>query len=231
MIEQLVKQIQALPIVEQIKYLCDLYPGKVVFSTSFQYEDQIITDFIFRNNLPVEVFTIDTGRLFEETYKTFNNTIKYYKKTIKVYFPDYKDIEKYVSTKGPNAFYESVENRKECCRIRKVLPLERALKNKKVWITGLRSGQAATRKHVPLLEWDSKHKIIKFNPLHNWSLEEVKNYVYKNAIPYNILHDKGYPSIGCAPCTRPIKPGEDIRAGRWWWENNSKKECGLHIKE
>ncbi len=230
-LNELLAQITDLSIVEQLKFLAGKYPGKVVFSTSFQFEDQVITDFIFKNDIDIEVFTIDTGRLFEETYKTFDQTVKYYKKKIRVYFPDYRDVEKYVSEKGPNAFYESIENRKECCHIRKVKPLERALKDKKVWITGLRSGQSATRKNVPLLEWDEKHRLIKFNPLTNWTLEEVKSYIYKNLVPYNVLQDRGYPSIGCKPCTRAVKPGEDIRAGRWWWENNTKKECGLHVKD
>ena len=231
LVNQLLEQIKDLEITEQLRFLADLYPKQVVLSTSFQYEDQVITDFIFRNNIDIEIFTIDTGRMFEETYKTFSNTIKFYKKKIRVYFPDYQDVEKYQTEKGPNAFYQSIENRKECCYIRKVKPLERALKNKKIWITGLRSGQASTRQNVPLVEWDEKHNLLKYNPLHDWTLEQVKQYIYKNHVPYNVLHDKGYPSIGCAPCTRAIKPGEDIRAGRWWWENTNKKECGLHVKE
>ena len=206
------------------------FPGKVVFSTSLGYEDQVITHFIFSNNLPIEVFTLDTGRLFPETYSVFESTLQRYKKPIKTYYPQTETIEKLVSQKGPNSFYESMQNRKECCYIRKVEPLKRALKGNKIWITGIRAEQSGNRKDMPALEWDEGNQIIKFHPLINWTLDEVKKYISKHNIPYNSLHDKGFVSIGCAPCTRAIKEGEDFRAGRWWWEQNDKKECGLHSR-
>ncbi|MEO6305517.1 MAG: phosphoadenylyl-sulfate reductase [Bacteroidia bacterium] len=204
------------------------FSGKVVFSTSLGYEDQVITHFIFSNNLPIKVFTLDTGRLFSETYSVFESTLQRYKKPIKTYYPQTLELEKLVSEKGPNSFYNSTENRKECCYVRKVEPLKRALKGNKIWITGIRAEQSGNRKDMPALEWDEGNQIVKFHPLINWTLEEVKNYISENNIPYNILHDKGFVSIGCAPCTRAIKTGEDHRAGRWWWEQNDKKECGLH---
>lgn len=200
---------------------------QIVFSTSFGQEDQVLTDIIFKNNLAVEVFTLDTGRLFNETYETFDRTIKRYKKEIRTYFPDKTKTEELLTKKGPFSFYDSVDNRKECCHIRKVEPLQRALKGKQVWITGLRSGQSTGRENLPLFQWDETYQVLKYNPLTDWSLEQVVKYLKQNNVPYNPLHDKGFVSIGCAPCTRAIEPGEDIRAGRWWWED-SKKECGLH---
>lgn len=226
----LVDKITNKNIEEQLRILKDYSEGEIVFSTSFQLEDQVITDYIYRNNIEIEVFTLDTGRHFEETYKTLSKTLKRYKKKIKVYFPEKDKVEELLEEKGPYSFYSSIENRKECCYIRKVEPLQRALKGKKVWITGLRAGQSDNRDKTSILEWDSNNKIIKFNPLMFWKLEEVKAYIKDNNVPYNVLQDNGFPSIGCAPCTRAIAEGDDIRAGRWWWENNSKKECGLHVK-
>jgi len=208
--------------------LANYFPGQITFSTSLGYEDQVITHFIFSNNLSIEIFTLDTGRLFSETYSVFESTLQRYKKPIKTYCPQTSSIEKLVSEKGPNSFYLSPEARKECCYIRKVEPLKRALKGNKIWITGIRAEQSGNRKDMPALEWDEGNDILKFHPLISWTLEEVKNYISKNNIPYNILHDRGFVSIGCAPCTRAIKTGEDFRAGRWWWEQNDKKECGLH---
>lgn len=208
--------------------LVKMFPGEVVFSTSLGYEDQVITHFIFSNNLPIEIFTLDTGRLFPETYSVLESTLQRYKKPIKTYYPQTSEIEKLVSEKGPNSFYNSLDDRKECCYIRKVEPLKRALKGNKIWITGIRAEQSGNRKDMPSLEWDEGNQIIKFHPIINWTLEEVKNYIAKHNIPYNSLHDKGFVSIGCAPCTRAIEEGDDFRAGRWWWEQNDKKECGLH---
>jgi phosphoadenosine phosphosulfate reductase len=213
---------------ESLTLLAKEFSGKVVFSTSLGYEDQVITHFIFSNNLPIEIFTLDTGRLFNETYSVLTSTLERYKKPIKVMYPQTNELEKLVTTKGPNSFYESLDNRKECCYIRKVEPLKRALKGNEIWITGIRADQSGNRQDMPALEWDESNQIIKFHPILNWSLTDVKNYVKKNNIPYNSLHDKGFVSIGCAPCTRAIKDGEDFRAGRWWWEQNDKKECGLH---
>jgi len=224
-IEQLIKNKSP---EESLAIIANEFTDKVVFSTSLGYEDQVITHLIFSNNLPIEIFTLDTGRLFNETYSVLNSTLERYKKSIKVLYPQTLAIEKLVSEKGPNSFYGSTENRKECCYIRKVEPLQRALKGNTIWITGIRADQSGNRKDMPALEWDEGNKIIKYHPIINWTLDEVKNYITKHNIPYNTLHDKGFVSIGCAPCTRAIKEGEDFRAGRWWWEQNDKKECGLH---
>jgi phosphoadenosine phosphosulfate reductase len=192
-------------------------------------EDQAITHFIASNNLPVKIFTLDTGRLFPETYSTWSRTVEKYPLTISAFYPEANSLQGYVSEKGPNSFYESVENRKQCCFIRKVEPLQRALKGNKIWITGIRAEQSNDRHGMPMVEWDEVNQIIKIHPLLNWTWGQVKQFVSKNDVPCNPLHDKGFVSIGCAPCTRATKPGEDFRAGRWWWEDSSKKECGLHI--
>ncbi len=225
---QIFEDTRRLSIKEQIEYLVDKFDNKIVFSTSFGLEDQVITDIIFKNNLNVEIFTIDTGRLFQETYRVLNATREKYKQNIHVFFPDTESIEKLVTEKGPNSFFESLDNRKECCYLRKVIPLTRALKGKKCWITGLRSEQSENRQQLSLYSFDAHFDLIKFNPLIDWSFEEVKKYILENNVPYNSLHDKNFVSIGCAPCTRAIKESEDFRAGRWWWEQNSGKECGLH---
>lgn len=215
---------------ESLALLAEKFPFNIVFSTSFGVEDQVITDMIFSNNIPIKVFTIDTGRFFPETYLVWNHTREVYRKKIEVYFPNTETLEKMLTEKGPNSFYESVENRMECCYIRKVEPLSRALKGNKIWITGIRKDQSDTRQRMEQVEWDEKYQVVKFHPLFYWSLEQAWNYIHKKNIPYNSLHDKGFPSIGCQPCTRAIKEGEDIRAGRWWWEHNQKKECGLHTR-
>ena len=215
-------------VLESLNILVEKYPQKVVFTSSFGYVDQVITDFIFANNVDIKVITLDTGRLFPETYKTFLSTRDKYKKPIQVYYPPTDKVEQLVSEKGPFSFYESLENRKECCFIRKVIPLKRALNGHKIWITGLRASQSNNRAEMQKFEWDEGNQIIKFNPLMDWSLEETIDYVKKNNVPYNVLHDQGFVSIGCQPCTRAIQPGEDFRAGRWWWEQGSGKECGLH---
>ena len=215
---------------EALALLAEEFPEKIVFSTSLGYEDQVIAHLIFSNKLPIEVFTLDTGRLFNETYSVLNSTLELYKTPVKVMYPQTKALEKLVTEKGPVSFYESIENRKECCFIRKVEPLKRALKDKAIWITGIRADQSDNRNEMSNLEWDEANQIVKFHPLLNWTLEEVKAYIFKHNIPYNTLHDKGFVSIGCAPCTRAVDEGEDFRAGRWWWEQNDKKECGLHSK-
>ncbi len=215
---------------ESLTILSKMFPGKVVFSSSLGYEDQVITDFIWKNKLDIEIFTLDTGRLFNETYMTLQKTNNRYDAKMKVYYPETTAVEDLVSSKGPLSFYESVENRKQCCFIRKVVPLNRALSGAKIWVTGIRAEQSGNRLDMPQLEWDEAHQLIKFHPILNWTFEKVKDYVKSNAIPYNPLHDKGFVSIGCAPCTRAIQEGEDFRAGRWWWEDESKKECGLHAK-
>ncbi|HKB43903.1 MAG TPA: phosphoadenylyl-sulfate reductase [Chitinophagaceae bacterium] len=212
---------------EALKIIAGLFPGQVVFSSSLGQEDQVITDAIFKNTIPIKIFTLDTGRLFGETYELLDRTNARYKQAIHVYFPETADVESFVNSKGINSFYESVDNRKECCFIRKVKPLNRALQGAKVWITGVRSEQSENRKNMPMIEWAEDKQLYKFNPLINWSFDEVLSYLKEFNVPYNHLHDKGFISIGCAPCTRAIEPGEDARAGRWWWET-SQKECGLH---
>ena len=226
-IEKLSQQIEELTPVEAIALLCDLFPQKVVFSTSLGQEDQVITQMIAKNKLDVGIFTLDTGRLFYETYDLLARTIMKYGVEIKTYYPNTASVEDFVSAKGINAFYDSVENRKGCCYVRKVEPLKRALKGNSIWITGLRAEQSANRGGMKLLEWDEGNQILKFNPLLHWTMDELLAYIDLHNIPYNPLHDKGFVSIGCAPCTRAISPGEDPRAGRWWWEA-SHKECGLH---
>jgi len=228
MIDNLINKINQRPINEQLAILAKEFAGKIVFSTSFGQEDQVITDLIFKNNIDIKVFSLDTGRLFEETYKVLQRTRQKYEKPICVYFPEYEQVEKLVTENGPYSFYESVEDRKECCRIRKVVPLTKALAGMQCWITGLRAEQSEGRKDLPFISWDEHFKVYKFNPLKDWTLEQVVEYLKINQVPYNPLHDKGFVSIGCAPCTRAIQPGEDIRRGRWWWEDNTKKECGLH---
>ena len=213
---------------EILSVLSALSEEKIVFSTSLSYEDQAIAHMIFYNNLNIEVFTLDTGRLFPETYSVFSSTRERYKKEIKTFYPKTESVEKLVSSKGPNSFYESVENRKECCHIRKVEPLKRALSGKTIWITGIRAEHSANRTDMKNVEWDEGNQIVKIHPLMNWTFEETKAYINKHNIPYNPLHDRGFVSIGCQPCTRAIKGGEDFRAGRWWWEDTTKKECGLH---
>jgi phosphoadenosine phosphosulfate reductase len=215
--------------VEALSFIAKEFADASCFSTSFSWEDQIITHLILSNNLNIEIFTLDTGRLFMETYYAWNRTNEKYNTKIKTYYPENISLQNYVAQNGPNAFYESEELRKQCCHIRKVEPLQRALKNKKVWITGLRAEHSKDRQNLPQVQWDETYQLIKYHPLLHWTTAQVKEFIYKNKIPYNTLHDKGFISIGCAPCTRAVKPEEDFRAGRWWWEDASKKECGLHV--
>ncbi|MES2543874.1 MAG: phosphoadenylyl-sulfate reductase [Bacteroidota bacterium] len=216
-------------ILENLKFLAENISGKIVFSTSFGIEDQLITDAIFSHKLTnIEVFTLDTGRLFKETYNTWNITELQYNQKVKTYYPATETLETFINENGINPFYESVDLRKECCHIRKVVPLKRALKGAKVWITGIRAEHSPNRNELDIVQWDEQNQLYKYNPLLHWTNEEVKEYVSKKGIPYNTLHDKGFVSIGCAPCTRALKEGEDFRAGRWWWEDTTKKECGLH---
>ncbi len=207
------------------------YAGRIVFSSSFSFEDQVITHLITDQHLPIEIFTLDTGRLFAETYSVWSSTLDRYKISIKAYYPNATILESFVEKKGPNAFYESVENRKGCCFIRKVEPLKRALSGNAIWITGLRAEHSADRGDLQSIEWDESNQIIKYHPLLHWTTNQVTDFITTNNIPYNPLHDKGFVSIGCAPCTRAIKEGEDFRAGRWWWEDTNKKECGLHVHQ
>lgn len=216
-------------IITALRNIVDAFPGGVIFSTSFSWEDQAISHIIFTEQLPITVFTLDTGRMFPETYSTWSSTLERYKTPITAYYPDAAALQDFVADKGPNNFYESVENRKQCCYIRKVEPLQRALQDKQVWITGIRAAHSPNRTDMTSIEWDGSNAIAKYHPLLNWSTDELQSFIRQYNIPYNPLHDRGFVSIGCAPCTRAIKPGEDFRAGRWWWEDASKKECGLHV--
>ena len=217
-----------LHVADILQQIAEKYPTSAAFSTSLSEEDQVITHYIFANNLPIRVFTLDTGRLFPETYAALASTLERYGKKIEVYFPKHEGVEKLITEKGPSSFYTSLENRKECCFIRKVEPLNRALAGVECWITGLRAEHSENRKAMPMVEKDEARNLLKVHPLTKWTTEEVKEEIKKHNIPYNILHDRGFVSIGCQPCTRAIKAGDDFRAGRWWWENTDKKECGLH---
>lgn len=215
--------------VDLLNWLVPQFPETATFSTSFGIEDQVIAHLIFTNHLPVRVFTLDTGRNFQETYSTWSRTQEDYGQPIAAYFPQTGAVEQLLAQKGPNSFYQSVDDRKECCYIRKVEPLNRALAGQELWITGIRAEQSPNRLDMQAFEWDAAHKLIKFHPLFDWTFQQVRDYARQHKIPYSPLHDKGFVSIGCAPCTRAIQEGEDFRAGRWWWEDTSKKECGLHV--
>ncbi len=227
-LDNISKAIENQSITQQLIKLSALYPSKIVFSTSFGLEDQVISHQILVNQIPINIFTLDTGRLFPETLQVWQETEKKYATKIKAFLPEKTQVDELVAKKGLFSFYESIENRKECCHIRKVVPLNQALACNKIWITGIRAEQSVNRLEMKQLEEDEAHQLVKFHPLLHWTLEEVKNFIKENKIPYNSLHDKGFPSIGCEPCTRAIKAGEDVRAGRWWWEQSSGKECGLH---
>jgi phosphoadenosine phosphosulfate reductase len=203
----------------------------VTFANSLGAEDMVLTDLIVKGQFDIEIFSLDTGRLPLETYDLMAEVQKHYGLKLKVYTPRHELLEPFVRENGINAFYESVELRKSCCFVRKVEPLQRALASKKAWITGMRAQQSATRDGLPVRSFDEGNKLEKFNPLADWSEKEVWAYIKQHAVPYNALHDKFYPSIGCAPCTRTVTPGEDVRSGRWWWENPETKECGLHVKQ
>lgn len=203
---------------------------EITFANSFGAEDMVLTDIIQTEKLNVETFSLDTGRLPSETYTLMAEAEKKYNAKPIVFFPKHETVEQYVRSQGINAFYESIELRKACCHMRKVEPLKRALHSKQAWITGMRAEQAATRSSLPVQEFDEGNKLEKFNPLSDWTEPEVWAYIRMFDVPYNQLHNEFYPSIGCAPCTRAVAIGEDVRAGRWWWEDPKNKECGLHVK-
>lgn len=237
-----VEKFETQPAQEILKFAIEKYKDKVALASSFGAEDVVLIDMLMKVaqgsmlNIQPRIFTIDTGRLPQETYDVMDRIKEKYKINIEVYFPDNKSVEEMVSKYGFNLFYKSVELRQLCCKVRKVYPLNRALKNLDAWICGLRREQSVTRVNIKKIEYEQRiidnqqRTIVKFNPLADWTEKQVWDYIKENDVPYNALHDKGYPSIGCAPCTRAIKPGEDIRSGRWWWESPEKKECGLHIK-
>ena len=213
---------------EVLDYFLSEFKGRIALSSSLGAEDQVLTDMVVRIDPEVKIFTLDTGRMFPENYELIDKTNKAYDLNMEICFPDYVEVEEMVNKKGINLFYESMENRKMCCHIRKIEPLKRALRDLDIWICGLRSDQSVTRIDTHLLEWDEPNGLLKLNPLVNWTHEQVWEYIREKKVPYNKLHDKGFLSIGCQPCTRALQSGEDVRAGRWWWEKPESKECGLH---
>jgi phosphoadenosine phosphosulfate reductase len=227
-LESLGNSLLNLPLEDRLSLLASVYSKDVIaFSSSFGQEDQAITHAIASQKLPIKIFTLDTGRQFQESYELMDLTKKKYQLDLITYFPNLDKTEKLVREKGFNSFYSSVENRKECCFIRKMEPLARALSGVNIWITGLRAEQSENRANMQIVEWDEARNLIKVNPIIDWSFEKLNAYLIEHKIPQNPLHKKGFISIGCAPCTRAIGPDEHPRAGRWWWEN-SQKECGLH---
>lgn len=230
-IEMLNLQLANAPAEEALAFFLSKYRGSIALASSMGAEDQVLTAMICAIDKSTRIFTLDTGRLFPQTYSLIVKTNEKFDISIEVLFPDYQSVEKMVKQKGINLFYESIENRKECCHVRKLEPLKRAFQGLDVWICGLRKEQSVTRKEDQLVEWDAANGLIKINPLINWTEQQVWDYLKQHNIPYNTLHKEGFPSIGCQPCTRAIKPGEDVRAGRWWWENPENKECGLHNRQ
>lgn len=230
-IEQLNTELSGKSAEEVITYFIEHYAGEIGLASSLSIEDQVLTDMVRKVDARGErcrIFTLDTGRLFPETYSLIEKTNMHYGTPLQVMFPDYVEVEKMVGQSGVNLFYQSIEKRRQCCHVRKIEPLKRAFEGLEVWICGLRRAQSVTRAAMRVVEWDEGNSMIKINPLIEWSEEQTWDYIKKRGIPYNALHDKGFPSIGCQPCTRAVASGEDIRAGRWWWENPEQKECGLH---
>lgn len=215
---------------EILRMAVEQIEGKISFATSLGAEDQLLTQMIYEEQLPIDVFTLDTGRMFQESYDVLERTMARYKINIEIMFPDAEEVKEMVAEKGINLFYESIENRKLCCGVRKIHPLQKKLNQYTAWIVGLRKEQSVTRTELGIFEWDEVNQLIKINPLSQWTEKEVWDYIKEKNIPYNTLHDQGYPSIGCAPCTRAVEEGEDIRSGRWWWEQAEYRECGLHKK-
>lgn len=227
--ERLARELLPLFLPERLARLRDLVPGRLVLTTSFGLEDQAVTDAIFSRRLAIEVVTLDTGRLFPETHEVWAETEHTYGMRIRAYAPEAGALESLIEAQGTAGFKASIAARQACCRVRKVDPLGRALAGASAWITGLRAEQSGQRSGVPLAEVDAARGLLKLNPLADWSREDLAAYVAERGVPYNALHDRGFPSIGCAPCTRAIRVGEPERAGRWWWENEARKECGLHM--
>lgn len=227
-IESETKMLRHLSAAGVLAWASKTFGKQVVLATSLGAEDQVLTHLIDAEHLDMDAFMLDTGRHFEETYLLLEQTKARYAVDVRLLFPDYSKLEPILDANGPNFFRHNISNRKQCCGIRKLEPLKRALVGRKAWVTGLRREQGQTRGKTDVLEWDEANQLVKINPLWRWSEAEVWRFIRQNQIPYNALHDQGFPSIGCAPCTRAIKPGEDVRAGRWWWEQPEQKECGLH---
>ncbi len=223
------RQLRGKPTGEVLRWVADAFGSEIVCASSFGAEDMVLIDMIAKIDPSIRIFTLDTGRLHDETFEVMERARVRYGLPIHVYFPDREAVEWLEREKGFYTFRESIENRRECCAIRKVEPFRRALAGMRAWMTGLRRAQSVTRNHSEVLEWDEGNGLVKVAPLIGWSHGRVWEYIRANDVPYNVLHDRGFPSIGCAPCTRAIKPGEDIRAGRWWWEHSEKKECGIHL--
>jgi phosphoadenosine phosphosulfate reductase len=216
---------------ELMAWAGETFGTQVSLASSFGAEDVVLIDIIARSKVPITIFTLDTGRLNQETYDVIDRIAARYEVTIDTYAPDASDVESMVREHGCNLFYASIAHRKRCCGVRKVAPLTRALMGRQAWMTGLRREQVITRAGTKKLEWDEAHQLYKINPLADWTEAQVWEHIKQHNVPYNALHDQGYPSIGCAPCTRAVQPGEDPRGGRWWWENPDQKECGLHVKD
>lgn len=227
-IESLNRQFASADASQLLTWFLKEFNGRIALSSSLGLEDQVLTEMVCAIDKNTRIFTLDTGRLFPETYDLIHRTNQKYGIRIEVFFPDAREVENMVNSQGINLFYNSIEARKTCCRIRKLEPLKRAFKGLDVWVCGLRREQSVTRSGMQPVEWDETNGLIKLNPLIDWTEKQVRDYISEHKIPYNPLHDRNYPSIGCQPCTRAILPGEDIRAGRWWWENPDTKECGLH---
>ena len=228
LIKELNEQLQGLSAQEVLTYFIKEYDGKLALGSSLGAEDQVLTDMIAKIDTSTKIFTLDTGRVFPETYQTLHETNEKYGINIEVYFPNSERVERMVNEKGINLFYENIENRKTCCKVRKIEPLSRAMTGVDVWVTGIRREQSITRILTEVVEYDHINRKIKINPLLEWTEDDLWDYIKGNNVPYNKLHDKGFPSIGCEPCTRAVEEGEDVRAGRWWWETPEQKECGLH---
>lgn len=225
------KALEGVDAQQGLMWVAATYGSRAAFSSSLGLEDQVITHMLAQGGTAIRIFTLDTGRLFEETYKTLAATRAHFGVNIEVYAPDTGAVQALVSQKGPYSFYESLANRKECCDIRKVKPLKRALAGTRLWVTGIRGDQNAHRSALPQVEWDAAHSLVKYHPLLHWTDEQVRSYLKEHQVPHNVLHDRGFPSIGCAPCTRAVPPGADPRSGRWWWEHDGSQECGLHVTE
>lgn len=224
-------ELQGLPPQEVLRWAAERFPGKLTLATALGPEAQVLTHLIATEGLAIPIFTIDTGRLFDETHELIHRTNETYGITIKVIFPEHRDVEEMVNEHGPNLFLKSRELRKRCCVFRKVMPLQRAMAGYDAWLTGLRRDQSVTRSDAQVIEWDPRTGLFKVNPLVAWNADQVWDFILANDVPYNRLHDLGYPSIGCAPCTRAVPAGEDPRSGRWWWEEPEQRECGIHISD